>query len=169
MTRIDYDYRSGIGSDLHRLVEGRKLLLGGVEVPFPLGLLGHSDGDVVLHSVIDAMLGAAGLGDIGMMFPDTDERWKDIDSRELLDIANNRLEKDKWEIVNIDIVVSVQEPRLGPFKGQMKRSISSILGIDFANVNVKAKTGEGLGEIGTGKAIAAQAIVLLRKRVKRLI
>ena len=167
MIEANYEYRTGIGTDIHRLVPGRDLVLGGVLVPHQLGLVGHSDGDVVLHAVIDALLGAAAMGDIGTLFPDTDEEWKDADSRELLLIVKDLLNEKSWEVVNVDLTVHAEEPKLGPFKGQMKRSISGILEIDFSNVNVKAKTNEGLGEIGTGLAMAATAAVLLRRRIKR--
>ena len=167
MIEANYEYRTGIGTDIHRLVPGRDLVLGGVLVPHQLGLVGHSDGDVVLHAVIDALLGAAAMGDIGTLFPDTDEEFKDADSRELLLIVKDLLNEKNWEVVNVDLTVHAEEPKLGPFKGQMKRSISGILEIDFSNVNVKAKTNEGLGEIGTGLAMAATAAVLLRRRIKR--
>ncbi|MHC4721990.1 MAG: 2-C-methyl-D-erythritol 2,4-cyclodiphosphate synthase [Planctomycetota bacterium] len=167
MIEANYEYRTGIGTDIHRLVPGRDLVLGGVLVPYRSGLAGHSDGDVVLHAVMDALLGAAAMGDIGALFPDTDEEWKDADSRELLLIVKDLLNEKNWEVVNVDLTVHAEEPKLGPFKGQMKRSISGILEIDFSNVNVKAKTNEGLGEIGTGLAIAATAAVLLRRRIKR--
>ena len=165
-SKTNYEYRTGIGTDLHRLAPNRKLMLGGIEIPFPLGLLGHSDGDVVLHSVIDAILGAAGLGDIGMHFPDNDARFKDLDSKELLLIVKQMYEDKGWEVVNIDLTVHAEEPHLGRFKAQIKRSIASILGIDFNNVNTKAKTSEGLGTIGTGQAIATTAAVLLRRKIK---
>ena len=167
MIEANYEYRTGIGMDIHRLVAGRDLVLGGVLVPYPLGLLGHSDGDVVLHAVMDALLGAASEGDIGTLFPDTDEEWKDADSKELLLIVKDLLAEKRWEVVNIDLIVHAEEPKLERFKGQMKRCISGILGIDFSNVNVKAKTNEGLGEIGTGQAMAATATALLRRRIKR--
>ena len=167
MIEADYEYRTGIGMDSHRLVAGRDLMLGGVLVPYPSGLLGHSDGDVVLHAVMDALLGAASEGDIGTLFPDTDEEWKDADSKELLLIVKELLAEKRWEVVNIDLIVHAEEPKLERFKGQMKRCISGILGIDFSNVNVKAKTNEGLGEIGTGQAMAATATALLRRRIKR--
>jgi 2-C-methyl-D-erythritol 2,4-cyclodiphosphate synthase len=163
----DYEYRTGIGMDSHRLVAGRDLMLGGVLVPYPSGLLGHSDGDVVLHAVMDALLGAASEGDIGTLFPDSNDKWKDVDSKELLGIVKDLLAEKRWEVVNIDLIVHAEEPKLGSFKGQMKRCISGILGIDFINVNVKAKTNEGLGEIGTGQAMAATATALLRRRTKR--
>ena len=167
MIEADYEYRTGIGMDSHRLVAGRDLMLGGVLVPYPSGLLGHSDGDVVLHAVMDALLGAASEGDIGTLFPDSDEEWKDADSKELLLIVKDLLAEKRWEVVNVDLIVHAEEPKLERFKGQMKRCISGILGIDFSNVNVKAKTNEGLGEIGTGLAMAATAAVLLRRRIKR--
>jgi 2-C-methyl-D-erythritol 2,4-cyclodiphosphate synthase len=166
IVETDYEYRTGIGTDIHRLARGRDLILGGVQVPYPLGLLGHSDGDVVLHAVIDALLGAAAMGDIGTLFPDTDAKFKDADSQSLMLVVKEQLEQKSWETVNIDLTVHAEEPKLGKFKGQMKRCIASVMGIDFVNVNVKAKTNEGLGDIGTGKAIAATAIVLLRRKTK---
>jgi 2-C-methyl-D-erythritol 2,4-cyclodiphosphate synthase len=142
-------------------------MLGGVHVPYPAGLAGHSDGDVGLHAVIDALLGASGMGDIGILFPDTDPRWKDADSKELLLIVKEKLEEKQWEVVNIDLIIHAEEPRLLQVKGQMKRAIASLLGIDFNAVNVKAKTNEGLGDIGTGQAIAATAVALLKKKKRR--
>jgi len=162
-----HEYRTGIGTDIHRTVEGRRLMLGGVYVPYPVGLAGHSDGDVALHAVIDALLGAGGMGDIGTLFPDTDAKWKDADSKELLFVVKEQLEQKKWEVVNIDLIIHTESPRLEPVKGQIKRCIAGLLGIDFAAVNVKAKTNEGLGEIGAGEAMAATATVLLKKRKKR--
>lgn len=162
-----YEYRTGIGTDIHRLVEERELKLGGILIPFNKGLLGHSDGDAVLHAVIDSLLGATGMGDIGTFFPDRDPDWKDADSRELLLTITKYLADQRWEVVNLDVIVHAEQPRLEPYKMQIKRCIASILGIDFLNVNVKAKTNEGLGEIGAGMAIAATVIVLLRRRLKR--
>jgi 2-C-methyl-D-erythritol 2,4-cyclodiphosphate synthase len=161
------EYRVGIGTDIHRIVEGRKLMLGGVHIPFPAGLLGHSDGDVVLHAVIDALLGAAGLGDIGTLFPDTDMQWKDADSKVFLYTVKEQLEKKQWEVVNVDLTIHTEAPKLGPMKGQIRRCIAGLLGMDFAAVNVKAKTNEGLGEIGAGEAMSATAITLLRKKPRR--
>jgi len=163
----DHEYRTGIGTDVHRVVEGRRLMLGGVFVPYPAGLAGHSDGDVGLHAVIDALLGASGMGDIGTLFPDTDPQFKDADSKELLVIVKGRLEEKRWEVVNVDLVIHAEEPSLEPVKGQMKRCIAGLLGIDFTAVNVKAKTSEGLGEVGAGQAIAATAIALLKKKKRR--
>jgi 2-C-methyl-D-erythritol 2,4-cyclodiphosphate synthase len=161
------EYRVGIGTDIHRLVEGRKLMLGGVHIPFPAGLLGHSDGDVALHAVVDALLGAAGMGDIGTLFPDTDVQWKDADSKGFLYAVKEQLEKKGWEVVNVDLTIHTEQPKLGPFKGQIRRCIAGLLGMDFQAVNIKAKTNEGLGEIGAGEAMAATAIALLRKKPRR--
>lgn len=161
-----YEYRSGIGTDIHRLVPERKLVLGGIVIPFDFGLYGHSDGDSVLHAVTDAILGAAGQGDIGMMFPDTDTQFKDADSGELLKHAVWEVTQQRWEIVNVDLIVHAQQPRLGQYRGQMKRRIAELLEIDFANVNIKAKTNEGLDAVGEGRAIAATATVLLRRKIK---
>jgi 2-C-methyl-D-erythritol 2,4-cyclodiphosphate synthase len=163
----DYEYRTGIGTDIHRLVPDRKLMLGGVEIPFSLGLLGHSDGDVVLHAVIDALLGAACMGDIGTLFPDTNPALKDADSNEMLRVVHRQLDQQRWEVVNVDLIVHAEVPRLEPFKTQMKRAIADIIDVNFNLVNVKAKTNEGLGDIGQGRAIAATAGVMLRRRLKR--
>ena len=161
------DLRIGIGTDIHRLVENRKLMLCGVYVPYPAGLAGHSDGDVGLHAVIDALLGASGMGDIGTLFPDTDDKWKDADSKELLLIVKERLVEKHWEVINVDLIIHAEEPKLGSAKGQMKRAVAGLLGIDFTAVNIKAKTNEGLGDIGSGEAIAATATALLRKKKRR--
>ncbi len=163
----EQDYRTGIGTDIHRIVEGRKLMLGGVYVPFPAGLAGHSDGDVALHAIIDALLGASGLGDIGTFFPDTDPQWKDADSKELVLIVKERLEEKQWQVVNIDLIIHTEQPRLEPVKGQIKRCIAGLLGIDFTAVNVKAKTNEQLDDIAAGEAMAATAVALLKKKKKR--
>lgn len=161
------EYRTGIGTDIHRLVEDRKLMLCGVCVPYPAGLAGHSDGDVGLHAVIDALLGASGLGDIGILFPDTDDKWKNADSKKLLCIVKEQLEEKRWEVVNVDVIIHAEEPKLGSAKGQMKRVIAGLLGMDFTAVNVKAKTNEGFGDVGAGTAIAATATALLRKKRRR--
>lgn len=142
-------------------------MLGGTEIPFELGLLGHSDADVVLHAVMDAVIGAAGAGDIGEIFPDTDPKWKNADSKDLVLLMRNEIDEMGWEVVNVDITIHAEQPKLSPFKGQIKRCISGLLGIDFLSVNVKAKTNEGLGEVGQGLAISCTAITLLRRRVKR--
>jgi len=161
------DYRVGIGTDIHPIVEGRKLMLGGVYIPFPAGLAGHSDGDVALHAIVDALLGAAGMGDIGTLFPDTDPQWKDADSKIFLYTVKEELDEKQWEVVNIDLTIHTEAPRLGPMKGQIRRCVAGLLSMDFTSVNVKAKTNEGLGEIGAGEAIAATAIALLRKKPRR--
>ncbi|MBN1392289.1 MAG: 2-C-methyl-D-erythritol 2,4-cyclodiphosphate synthase [Sedimentisphaerales bacterium] len=161
------EYRTGIGTDIHELVVGRRLMLCGVHIPYPSGLAGHSDGDVGLHAIIDALLGAVAMGDIGTLFPDDDPKWKDADSKDLLLIVKVQLEENDWEIANIDVIIHADQPRLEPFKGHMKRSVAELLGIDFAVVNVKAKTDNGFGDVGAGDAIAATAIALLKKKFRR--
>lgn len=164
-----YEYRTGIGTDIHKLVVGRKLMLGGVYVPFSLGLAGHSDGDAVLHAVIDAILGAAAMGDIGTYFPNNNPDFEDADSKELLLVIKDKIAEKRWEVVNVDLIIHAEQPKLDQFKGQIKRCIAGLLGIDFAVVNVKAKTNEGLSQIGAGQAIATTAAVLLRRQVKRIV
>ena len=154
--------RTGIGYDLHRLVPGRPLLLGGVVLPFPLGLAGHSDGDVLCHAVIDAILGAAGAGDIGQRFPDTDSRWAGASSLDLLRRAAAAVREAGFEIENTDAVVIAEQPRLVPFLPAIVGKLSEALGVEAARVSVKGKTNEGVGEIGRGEAIAAHAAALLR-------
>ena len=155
------NYRIGIGYDIHRLVEGRKLVLGGVEVPYVKGLLGHSDGDALLHAVCDALLGAIGEADIGEHFPDTDPKYHDISSVELLKIVADLVKKQDYRISNIDTVVIAQEPVLSPFKKQIQEKIAGVLKIKENCVNIKAKTNEGLGEIGQKQAIACYALATL--------
>ena len=167
ISNFEYEYRTGIGTDLHRLEAGRKLMLGGVRVEHYAGAVAHSDGDVVIHAVIDAILGAAGMGDIGTLYPDTDAAFKGVDSKELLVDVRERISKDKWEIVNIDVSVHAQKPKLAPYKAQMKRCMASLLGMDFSAMNVKAKTAESLGPVGREEAIEAFATVLLRRKIKR--
>jgi 2-C-methyl-D-erythritol 2,4-cyclodiphosphate synthase len=166
MMQPHYDYRTGIGTDIHRLVPERRLILGGIEIPFDAGLLGHSDADVVLHAVGDAMIGAAGLGDIGVLFPDTDPQFKDADSGELIQHVLWLVGQQGWEMGNVDVIIHAQMPKLGPYRGQIKRRIAELLEMDFANVNIKGKTNEGLDAVGEGRAIAATAVVLLRRKVK---
>jgi 2-C-methyl-D-erythritol 2,4-cyclodiphosphate synthase len=156
--------RVGIGHDTHRLVEGRPLILGGVRVEHPRGLYGHSDADVVLHAVTDALLGAAGLGDIGDAYPDTDPPWKDADSKLFLAGALQKLNQAGWKVVNLDVIVFAQEPKLGPIKGQIKASLAGLLGLPAEAVNVKAKTGEKVGHIGRAEAIACQVVALIEKK-----
>ena len=153
--------RVGIGHDTHRLAEGRPLLLGGVRVEHPRGLVGHSDADVVLHAVTDALLGAAGLGDIGDAYPDTDPRWRDADSALFLRETLARLNREGWRVVNLDVIVFAQEPKLGPVKARVRDSLAGLLHLDPGAVNVKAKTGERVGHIGRGEAVACQAVALL--------
>lgn len=160
------DYRVGIGYDIHRLVEGRKLFLGGVEIPYIRGLLGHSDADALLHAVCDALLGAIGEPDIGERFPNTDPKYQDISSAALLEEVCGILKKKSFQIVNVDTVVIAQEPNLSPFKKQMRENIARILGLGADCVNVKAKTNEGLGETGKKEAIACYAVVVIRGGVK---
>ncbi len=150
--------RTGIGYDCHRLVAGRRLLLGGVEIPHDKGLEGHSDADALTHAVIDALLGAAGLGDIGEHFPDSDERFKDADSIELLRTTVALISQGGFSIVNIDASVMIERPRVGPFREQIRESLAMALGIDAAGVNVKATTGEGMGFVGLEEGAAALAI-----------
>ena len=156
-------YRTGIGYDIHRLVEGRKLFIGGVDIPYIKGLLGHSDADALLHAICDALLGAAGLADIGEHFPDSDPKYHNISSIELLKTVVGLLEEKKFLITNIDTVIIAQEPVLSPFKKQIQENIAQVLKIKEDSVNVKAKTNEGLGEIGQKQAIACYAIATLSK------
>lgn len=154
--------RIGMGYDVHRVVEGRKMILGGVEIPYERGLLGHSDADVLLHAVMDALLGAAALGDIGRHFPDTDEKYKGISSITLLKHVGTLLEENCFVIENIDATVIAQRPKLMKYMDQMKANIAETLNIDLDRVNVKATTEEGLGFTGSGEGISAQAVCLLQ-------
>ena len=153
--------RIGQGYDVHRLVEGRRLIIGGVDIPYEKGLLGHSDADVLLHAVMDALLGAAALGDIGQHFPDSDERFKGISSIALLKEVGKILQENGYMIENIDSTVIAQRPKLLPYRPQMAENIAAALGIEKEQVSVKATTEEGLGFTGTGEGISAQAIALL--------
>lgn len=153
---------SGIGYDLHRLVENRKLMLGGVEVPFEKGTLGHSDGDVLCHAICDALLGAASLGDIGTHFPDSDPKWRGVSSLVFLRQVRQYLERKNWKIAHIDAVVVAERPKLGPHFPGMRAAIAKSLGISPEQVNLKAKTNEGLGELGRGEAVAAHAIATIQ-------
>ena len=153
--------RVGQGFDVHRWVENRPLRLGGVDIPHNLGLLGHSDADVLLHAIMDALLGAAGLGDIGRHFPDTDEKFKGIDSRELLKMVYGEINKSSWQVVNLDATVICQKPKLAPYIPYMESCIAEILNTSTSCVNIKATTTEKLGFTGRGEGAAAQAVVLL--------
>ena len=153
--------RIGEGWDTHALVPGRKLVLGGVEIPHERGLLGHSDADALLHAITDALLGAAGLGDIGRHFPDTDERFRGADSIALLTEAARRVREGGWQVANVDSTVIAQAPKLAPHIEAMRSRIANALGVAAAQVNVKAKTAELLGPVGMGQSIEARAVVLL--------
>ena len=153
--------RIGSGYDVHRLIEGRELIMGGVRIPYEKGLLGHSDADVLTHAVMDALLGAAALGDIGSHFPDTDPQYKGISSIKLLEQVGNLLEKNCFLIENIDATIIAQAPKMRPYIDDMRKNMAEALGIDIAQLNVKATTEEGLGFTGSGEGISAQAICLL--------
>ncbi len=157
--------RIGMGYDVHRLVEGRKLIMGGVEIPYDKGLLGHSDADVLLHAVMDALLGAAALGDIGRHFPDTDPAYEGISSLKLMRHVRELLEEHLFLIENIDATIIAQAPKMRPHIDAMRRNIAEALGIDIEQVNVKATTEEGLGFTGSGEGISAQAVCMLTSPV----
>lgn len=156
--------RIGHGYDVHRLTAGRKLILGGVEVPFDRGLLGHSDADVLTHAVMDALLGAAALGDIGQLFPDSDPAYLGISSLILLDRVAQRLQETGWRLENLDATILAQQPKLASYLPKMRRNLAHRLGVTEDQVNVKATTEEGLGFTGRGDGIAAHAVVLLERR-----
>ncbi|MCL2763472.1 MAG: 2-C-methyl-D-erythritol 2,4-cyclodiphosphate synthase [Treponema sp.] len=155
--------RVGLGRDLHRLVKGRRFLLAGVELPAKRGELGHSDGDVLAHAVSDALLGAAALGDIGGLFPPSDQTWKDADSMELLRVVFGMVKQAGWRLVNLDCVVSCEEPKVLPFRDRIRQSLAQTLEVSVDCIFVKGKTGEGLGPVGNGKAVEALAVCLLEK------
>ena len=155
--------RIGSGYDIHRLSEGRKLLLGGIEIPFSKGEEAHSDGDVLLHAIIDALLGASALGDIGSFFPPEDEQWKDASSVSLLKIVWNKILEDGWHLENLDCIVKLEKPKFLPKRQEVISSIAKILGVENERVFVKAKTGEKLPPVGTGDAIEAYVVCLLNK------
>ena len=155
-------FRIGEGWDTHALVPGRRLVIGGVVIPFHLGLLGHSDADVLLHAITDALLGAATLGDIGTHFSDTDDRWRGADSWLLLQTTGVMLQEAGWRISNIDSTVIAQAPKLAPFIDAMRERVAAALQLDLNQVNIKAKTAEKLGPVGSGQAIEARAVTLLQ-------
>jgi 2-C-methyl-D-erythritol 2,4-cyclodiphosphate synthase len=155
--------RIGYGYDVHRLTEDRSLILGGVEIPFEKGLAGHSDADVLLHAIIDALLGACALGDIGQHFPDTDDKYKNIDSRKLLNKAGEIINDEDYEISNIDATIVAERPRLASYISEMRKNIAQDLGIDVNQVSVKATTSEGIGFEGKEVGISARAVALLNK------
>lgn len=153
--------RVGIGHDTHRLAEGRPLILGGRRIEHPTGLVGHSDADVVCHALADALLGAAGLGDIGEHYPDTDPKWSGLDSTRLLAEVVGRLAAEGWRPVNADVIVHAQAPKLGPHKAAIRGNLARLLGLPESAVNVKAKTGEHVGPVGRAEAICCHAVVLI--------
>ena len=153
--------RVGLGYDLHRLIEGRRLLLGGIELPFEKGEDGHSDGDVLFHAITDAILGASGLGDIGSFFPPEEPEWKDADSAELLRTVWQKVKADGWKIENIDCVIKLEKPKFIPYRGQVIKSIAAVLEVSESQVFVKAKTGEKLPPVGTSDAVEAEVVCLL--------
>jgi 2-C-methyl-D-erythritol 2,4-cyclodiphosphate synthase len=153
--------RIGMGYDIHRLVEGRRLVLGGIEVPHPKGLLGHSDADVLIHAACDALLGAAGLGDIGQHFPDTDPAYQDINSMHLLAQTFKRVKRQGFSLGNMDATIFAEKPNLAPYKDAMQSTLAQALSVSPRQINIKATTTEGLGAIGQGEGIAAMVIVLL--------
>lgn len=156
--------RIGLGYDVHKLVEGRPLIIGGVNVPHEKGLLGHSDADVLIHAIMDGMLGALALGDIGKHFPDTDEKYKGVDSMKLLEYVNHLINEKGYEINNIDSIIVAQSPKMAPHIEQMRRNIATVLNTDIDNISVKATTEEGLGFTGEKQGISSQSICLLNKK-----
>jgi len=153
--------RVGMGYDVHKLVEGRKLIIGGVDIPYELGLLGHSDADVLLHAIMDSLLGAAALGDIGKHFPDTDEKYKGVSSLKLLEHVGKLLDENNYIIENIDATIIAQKPKMRPYIDEMRKNIADVLKLNINQVNVKATTEEGLGFTGSGEGISSQAICSL--------
>lgn len=160
------EFRVGLGQDCHRLVMGRPLILGGVRIEHETGLYGHSDADVLLHAITDAVLGAAGLGDIGEMFPDTSPKHAGADSAVLLQEALERVRRDGWRVINLDCTVAAERPKLSPFKPAIRRKVAELLHIPESAANVKAKTGEKVGPVGRQEAMTAEAIVLLAREAQ---
>ncbi len=158
-------FRIGFGYDVHRLAEGRRLILGGVDIPWKLGLLGHSDADVLVHAIMDAILGALGKGDIGRHFPDTDSAYKDIDSLLMLKSVMSMVEKDNYMINNVDCTIVAQQPKISPHIEAMRDRLSPILAVEKGNINIKATTTEGMGFAGRGEGMEAYAVVSLIKTV----
>ncbi len=155
--------RIGHGYDVHRLTEGRRLILGGIDIPFNKGLLGHSDADVLVHAIMDSLLGAAGLGDIGKHFPDNNDHFKNANSLNLLSEVNNLLKNNNYSIVNIDATIIAQSPKLSPYIEKMKYNIANILSIDLSKINIKATTEEHLGFTGEGAGISAHSVCLIKE------
>ena len=159
--------RIGTGYDVHRLTSGRKLILGGVAIPFEKGLLGHSDADVLVHSICDALLGAAGLGDIGLHFPDTDPKFKDISSIKLLEKTYKMVTKKGFNLVNIDSTVFAQKPKISPFREKMQQNIARAMNVNKNCINIKATTTEGLGMFGRGDGMGAMSVVLIESKMSQ--
>jgi 2-C-methyl-D-erythritol 2,4-cyclodiphosphate synthase len=160
---MSQEFRTGIGYDSHRLEFGRRLVLGGLEIAFEKGLVGHSDGDIVLHALTDALLGAAGLGDIGQYFPPSEEEWRGAESTIFLEHARKLLEVNSYRIVNVDVVIVIEKPRILPHRDRMRLHIAKTLGIDMERVGLKAKTAEGLGPVGEGEAAEAHAVAVIAR------
>ena len=156
-------FRVGTGSDVHRLARGRQLVLGGLRIPFEKGSVGHSDGDALSHAICDALLGAAALGDIGRHFPNTSPRYRNVSSLRFLKEVRQMLARKGWAIENVDAIVELERPKLSPYVARMQKKIAASLGLKPAGVSVKAKSGEGMGDVGQGEAIRAQAVALIRK------
>ena len=165
MAELRTEWRVGQGEDIHALVPGRRLMLGGVEVVHHSGLLGHSDADALLHAIVDALLGAAGLGDIGTHFPDTDARWKSANSGDFVRETVKFIRAQGWQIINVDSTVRAQAPRLAPYREPMRNAIAQLLGVAPDQVNIKAKTSERLGFVGRQEGIATSAVCLLQRQV----
>lgn len=155
--------RIGFAKDIHKLVEGRKLMLGGLHIPFNKGEAAHSDGDVVLHAISEAMLGAAALGDLGKFYPTNDKKYKNIASKKILLDAYSRIKKLKYKIVNIDVSIELEKPKLSPYINKIRKNIASLLSLELDQVSVKANTNEGFGEVGSNKAVVAYCIIMLNK------
>ena len=156
-------FRIGQGYDIHKFVKGRSLILGGIDIPHDFGLLGHSDGDALCHAIIDALVGAAGMGDIGTHFPDDNQKYKNAESKKLLKEISDKVSKNRWQIVNLDCTIITEKPRLATFINQIKNSIAKILSIDSLQINIKAKTNEKLDAVGREEALSVLAVVLLSK------
>ncbi|MCH9003012.1 MAG: 2-C-methyl-D-erythritol 2,4-cyclodiphosphate synthase [Planctomycetes bacterium] len=156
------EFRVGVGYDIHRLVEGRRLVIGGIEIDYPRGLIGHSDADVVLHAIIDALLGAAGLPDIGELFPDTDPKYENADSRELLSDVIRRLREHGFKPNNIDVIIHAEAPKMSPYKRPIGESIANLTGLAAGRISIKAKTNEGMGPLGRSDGIACTAVATIR-------
>ena len=157
------DFRIGQGFDIHKLVENRKLILGGIEIPFEKGLLGHSDADCLIHAIIDSIFGALALGDIGSHYPDTDMKYKDADSSVLLKDAVSIMKDKGYEIVNLDTTIKIQQPKMRPYIDEIRKNLAKIIDIPIENISVKAKTMEKMGIVGDGDAVICDAVVLLKK------